>query len=254
LIDKLAYCMTTILIDDEIKCTQNLRIELNEYCPDVVVLAECNSAQKGIEAIQLYKPDVVFLDIEMPFMNGFDLLKTFDKIAFDVVFATAYDEFALKAFEFSAIDYLLKPIDPQRLIQAVEKLKKQSQILDKQQLNTVLSNILGLQNMRPTIALPTLDGLEFVGIEEISYAEASDNYTIVHLTNKERILLSKPLKDLESMLENHNFLRVHYTFLVNLNQVRRYIKGQGGTLVMNDGTEVPVSRSGRPRLMEMIMI
>jgi two-component system LytT family response regulator len=246
--------MTAILIDDEVKCTQNLRIELNEYCPDVIILAECNAAQAGIEAIQLYKPDVVFLDIEMPFMDGFELLRTFDKIAFDVVFATAYDEFALKAFDFSAIDYLLKPIDPQRLIQAVEKLKKQSQILGKQQLDMVLSNMRGLQSTQPIIALPTLDGLEFVNVNEISYAEASDNYTIVHLLNKGRILLSKPLKDLESMLENHSFLRVHYTFLVNLNQIRRYIKGQGGTLVMNDGKEVPVSRSGRPRLMEMIML
>ncbi len=249
-----AYCMTAILIDDEVKCTQNLRIELNEYCPEVVVLAECNNARQGIEAIRLYKPDVVFLDIEMPFMSGFELLSTFDKITFDVVFATAYDEFALKAFEFSAIDYLLKPIDPQRLIQAVEKLKKQSRRIDGQQLSMVLANIRGLQRLAPTIALPTSDGLEFVNIDEIFYAEASNNYTVVHLLNKERILLSKPLKDLEAMLENHNFLRVHYTFLVNLSQIRRYIKGQGGTLVMNDGREIPVSRSGRPRLMEMIMI
>ncbi|MBA4850750.1 LytTR family DNA-binding domain-containing protein [Emticicia sp. BO119] len=246
--------MTAILIDDEIRSTQNLRIELNEYCPDVIVLAECNSAQKGIEAIQLFKPDVVFLDIEMPFMNGFDLLNSFDKIAFNVVFATAYDEFALKAFEFSAIDYLIKPVNPQRLIQTVEKLRKQSKVIDKQQLQALLSNIKGLQYIRPILALPTLDGLEFVSIDDISYAQADDNYTIVYLLNKEKILLSKPLKDLEGMLENHNFLRVHYTFLVNLAHIRRYIKGQGGTLIMNDGKEVPVSRSGRPRLMEMIMI
>jgi len=171
-----------------------------------------------------------------------------------VIFATAYDQFALKAFEFAAADYLLKPIDSRRLVAAVEKVEEGLQKFDNQKLELILLNLKGLQNPHPTIALPTLDGLEFVNVDEINYAEASDNYTVVHLINKEKIVLSKPLKELESMLEMHHFLRVHYTFLVNLDQVKRYLKGQGGTLVLKDGTQIPVSRAGRPRLLDIFQI
>lgn len=246
--------MRTILIDDEAKCVETLRIELNEYCPQVQVLAECHSAAQGLEAIQTLKPDLVFLDIEMPFMNGFELLKRLQPIHFEVIFATAYDQFALKAFEFAAADYLLKPIDSRRLIAAVEKVEEGLQKFDNQKLELILLNLKGLQNPHPNIAIPTLDGLEFVNVSEINYAEASDNYTVIHLVNKEKIVLSKPLKDLESMLEMHHFLRVHYTFLVNLDQVKRYLKGQGGTLVLKDGTQIPVSRAGRPRLLDLFQI
>ncbi|MEL6926166.1 MAG: response regulator, partial [Bacteroidota bacterium] len=186
--------LRAILIDDELACTETLAIELAAYCPDVEVIARCNSAEEGLRSIINLKPDLVFLDIEMPWMNGFELLEKLPGIDFSVIFVTAYDQFAIKAFRFSAVDYLLKPIDKSELIEAVEKVKKRTPDNNgNEQLKFLLENIKHQNDPLPNIALPTMEGLDFVAVKDIIYCESDNNYTKLYQQSGKMLLLSKPL-------------------------------------------------------------
>jgi two-component system LytT family response regulator len=172
-----------VLIDDESNSLEMMEWLLKTYCPQVTIEAMCNSAEKGIESIYKYKPDVVFLDIEMPHMNGFDMLEQFDKLFFDVVFTTAYDQFAIKAFRYSALNYLLKPVDPEDLQETIRRLEEKKSVPSKEQLDLLLQSV---QQMKPTIqriALTTNDGMIFVSTQDIVYCEAESNYTSIILAN-----------------------------------------------------------------------
>ena len=241
----------SILIDDEIACTEALKIELEMYCPQIEIIASCNTAEDGLAKIVALKPDLVFLDIEMPWMNGFELLRQLNQINFEVIFITAYDQFALKAFEFSAVDYLLKPIRKQELISAVQKVEqRRSKSLSTEHIEAMLSNINFLAKDFSSIAVPTGEGLEFIPVEEIIYCEADNNYTYIHKSCGNSILLSKTLKEVEGMLSNHSFFRIHQSFLINMKHLRRYIRGQGGFVVISNKKELPVSRSKKDDLMD----
>jgi two-component system, LytTR family, response regulator len=245
--------LTTILIDDEKGCLDTLEIELGAYCPDVKVLAKCQSAEKALEILESINPDMIFLDISMPQMNGFDFLLKIPKINFEVIFCTAYDAYALTAFDFCAIDYLLKPVSKDKLIRAVDKVRaKQDKQVDLQSLELLLANMRGGMHTLPNIAVPTAEGLEFVAVNEILYAEADGNYSRIFLANKEKILISKTLKDLEGLLSNHPFVRIHQSNLVNLTHIKKYVKGEGGYVIMNNGVSLQVSRANRMKLMELV--
>lgn len=245
--------LTVILIDDEKGCLDSLEIELLNYCPDVKILAKCQSAEKALEVLETLIPDMIFLDISMPQMNGFDFLLKIPKINFEVIFCTAYDAFALTAFEFCAIDYLLKPVSKDKLIRAVDKVRqKQNKQVDLQNLDLLLANMRGGVHHKPNIAVPTPEGLEFIAITDIVYAEADGNYSRIFMSNKEKILISRTLKDLESLLSNHTFVRIHQSYLANLTYIKKYIKGEGGYVVMNNGTSLQVSRANRIKLMDLV--
>ena len=173
-----------VIIDDELNCVEMLEWLLKTYCPIVHIVAMCTSGEQGIEAINKHRPDVVFLDIEMPKMNGFAMLEKFDSLFFDVVFTTAYNKFAIKAFRYSALNYLLKPVDPEDLQATVKKIEEKKSSIAKDQLNLLLENMKNIANPVQRIALSTGDGLIFVNTNDIMYCQAESNYTNVVLTNK----------------------------------------------------------------------
>jgi two-component system LytT family response regulator len=224
---------------------------LKTYCPDVAIDAMCDSGEKGIEAINKFKPDVVFLDIEMPRMNGFDMLEKFDKLFFDVVFTTAYNKFAIKAFNYSALNYLLKPVDPDDLQKTIKRIEEKKSTASKEQLNILLQNIKNLSQPVQRIALSTSDGLIFVETKDIMYCQAESNYTNVKLTNGKKILVAKTLKDIDETLSGKDFFRLHNSYLININQIKKFVRGDGGYVVMNDDTEITISRSRRDEFFDM---
>ena len=241
-----------IIVDDEVHCIDTLSILLADYCPEVQVLDKCMSPKKGLESIERLKPDLVFLDIEMPAMNGFELLEQFKQIPFAVIFTTSYDQYAIKAFRFSALDYLLKPIDREELQKAVQKVlnKKQNQL--PQQLEILLQKINHTNNAVQRIALPTMEGLQMVAINSIISCASDGNYTIFFMKDKQKLIISRPLKEVEEMLEDYLFLRVHNSYIANLNEISKYVKGEGSYLIMTDGSTVDVSRSRKELMLKKL--
>ena len=240
-----------IIIDDEVHCLEALSLLLNEFCPEVEILQQCSSAKKGLEAIEKYKPRLVFLDIEMPVMNGFELLEQLSAISFAVIFTTSYDQYAIKAIRYSALDYLLKPIDPKELISAIEKVKQQGQLPMAEQFEMLLKKINGRNDGFKKIAVPTAEGFELIPAEQVIYCEANDNYTHFMLKNKKKIIACRTLKEIEEQLTDHPFfVRVHNSYMVNLNEVTKYVRGEGGYLIMSNDSSVNVSRSRKEALLK----
>lgn len=240
-----------ILIDDEKHCQETLSIQLERYCPEVRLLAQCCSAAEGLKVIKEQKPDLVFLDVEMPIMNGFEMLQQFSTIPFEVIFTTGYDAYAIKAIRFSALDYLLKPIDKDELRKAVEKVREQNGQSLTQQFNVLLEKLTSKQSTLQKIALPTQSGFELIPLESIIKCESDSNYTHIYLKSGRDILVSRTLKEIEELLEGHPFLRVHHSYIANLNEIVRYIRGEGGYLIMSDDSSVLVSRSRKEALLKV---
>lgn len=232
-----------IIVEDEKRNLNLLKNLLAEYCPEVNLVGEASSVKSGVEVIKKTNPALLFLDIELSDGNAFELLEQTLEKRFQVIFTTAYDHYAIKAIKFSAIDYLLKPINFQELKAAVEKAKsKTSDMVLSNNINFLLKNIETPSDKKPEkIALPTLEGHLFVNIKDIVRLEADGNYTFIYLLGKERLLISRTLKDFESFLSNEEFIRVHHSHLVNIRHVKKYLKGSGGQIVMNDGSTVEVS-------------
>ncbi len=239
-----------IIIDDEKKARENLINYLTKYCNDIMVIAEADGVNSGLTQITKMNPDIIFLDIRMQDGTGFDLLDRINKIDFDVIFVTAFDQYAIKAFKFSALDYILKPIDPEELVKAVGKFKKGNDFSDiRSKLNTLFENNRELKR----IALPTLDGYRFIDISQITRIESDGSYSTVYVVNSKKMLVTKLLKDFENMLVSHGFSRVHKSHLINHNFIRDYIKGEGGTVIMEDGTEIDVARRRKPSLLSALL-
>jgi len=240
-----------IIIDDELHCQDTLSILLQNYCPDVQVMSRCSSAKQGLEEVASHKPALVFLDIEMPVMNGFEFLEQFEEISFAIIFTTSYDQYAIKAIRFSAMDYLLKPIDPKELISAVRKVQMQKQLPAPEQFQMLMNQVKQKDVGFNKIAIPTSEGFELIPSDQVIKCEADDNYTHLYLKNKTKIIACRTLKEMEEQLENFpSFIRVHHSYVVNLNEVNKYIRGEGGYLVMSDGSTVNVSRSRKDSLMK----
>jgi two-component system, LytTR family, response regulator len=241
-----------IIVDDEPYCCEVLSTLLEKYCPEVTVEAICQSAAEAITAITTHPVQLVFLDIEMPHMNGFQLLERLPRIDFDLIFTTSYDQYAIKAIKFSALDYLLKPIDRSELQVAVRKAVNRLQHPLPQQLQILLQKLHQPAHQVNHVALPTMEGLQLVPLDTIISCASSSNYTIISLKDKLKITVSRTLKEIEEMLEDAMFMRVHHSYLVNLNEIRKYIKGEGGNLIMSDGSSVDVSRSKKEQLLKKL--
>jgi two-component system, LytTR family, response regulator len=247
----LFYMIKGILIDDEVHCLDTLSMLVADYCPQVQVMEQCMSAKKGLEAIEKYHPDLVFLDIEMPLMNGFELLEQFKEIPFSVIFTTSYDQYAIKAIRFSALDYLLKPVDPKELVVAIHKVEAHRTPPSAEQFRMLMDQIQHKESGFTKIAVPTFEGFELVPIDQVIRCEADDNYTHLHLKNKNKITACRTLKEMEEQLQDFpSFIRVHHSYIVNLNEVTKYIRGEGGYLILSDGATVNVSRSRKDSLMK----
>lgn len=245
--------MKAIIIDDEKHCSESLRFLIEEFTPEVAVIAETNEPFKGLGLITAHQPDLLFLDIEMPNMNGFELLSKVGDLRFETIFTTAYDEFAVKAFKHNAIDYLLKPIDEDDLKQAVAKAKKRLHSNDLQFKFHALLNQMGKRNESGgKISLPTMEGLEFVSLQDIIRCQSDSNYTEVVLKSQKTVVVSKTLKEIEELLPKAVFVRVHHSHVINLNHVKRYQRGAGGVLIMDNGDHVNVSRSKKSDFLKSI--
>jgi len=241
-----------ILIDDEVNCLNSLNKLISDYCPEVQVDDRCRSGKKALESIEKLKPELVFLDIEMPVMNGFELLEHFKQIPFSVIFTTGYDQYAIKAIRFSALDYLLKPIDPKELVAAVHKVQVQKNPPFAEQFRLLMDQIQHRETVLTKIAVPTSEGFELILADQIIRCEADSNYTHLFLKNKTRIIACRTLKEMEEQLHDFNyFLRIHHSYIVNLNEVTKYIRGDGGYLVMADGSTVNVSHSRKDALLKL---
>jgi two-component system, LytTR family, response regulator len=242
--------MKAIIIDDEPDCVKLLSLQLKMYCPQVEVVAECTGSEAGLKAIRNQTADVVFLDIEMPKMNGFQLLEMVGNIDFAVVFVTAYDKFAVKAFKFSAIDYLLKPTDAKDLQAAVQKVERNRKT-DTRQMEVLKQYLNSATKTFPDkIALPHQEGVVFVELKNILYCEADDNYTHFFLSNGQKHLVSKTLRDIQEVLEERNFLRISRQHLINLDHIAKFMKGEGSYVILSNGQSLPVARSQKDKLIE----
>jgi len=234
----------TILIDDEPRGLTSLQKLLQMNCEEVDVVSCCNNAAEATEHIAKLHPQLVFLDIAMPETNGFELLRTLPVIDFEIIFVTAHNNYMTQAFHFSAVDYLLKPVEDNLLTEAVKRAGKRiEEKTGSQQIETFLHNI---QNrnipQKIKLCIPSLRGFQVVEINEIIYCEASSNYTNFHFTDRAVICASKPIHEFESLLEDSGFLRIHKSFVVNLEHVKEYIRGEGGTIILSNGHDVEVSR------------
>ncbi len=242
-----------IIVDDEPYCCEALATLLERYCPEVKVADICYSGEAAIAAIREQKPQLLFLDIEMPQMNGFELLEKLPEINFELIFTTSYDQYAIKAIRFSALDYLLKPIDREELQKAVQKAISRLSSPLPQQLEILWQKINHSSSPVQKIALPTMEGLQMVALDSIISCASDSNYTVFFLKNKQKIIVSRTLKDVEEMLSEHRFIRVHHSYIVNMNEIAKYMKGEGGYLVMSDGSSVDVSRSKKEMLLKKLL-
>ncbi len=232
-----------VIIDDEPNNVENLQGILTKWCPDVTIVATATNAEDGIEIIKACKPDLVFLDIQMPEQSGFDVLKAFASINFEVIFITAYDQYGIQAIKFSALDYLLKPVDIADVQQAVEKAK--AKVSAKQQnhnIENLLAYIKSTQKESPKIALPTMQETRYVKVDQIVRCEASNNYTTFFMHNGDEVLVCKTLKEFTELLKPYGFQRPHQSHLVNFQYVKSLLKEDGGMLLMEDKNKVPISR------------
>lgn len=245
--------LTAVLVDDEENNLSSLKEKIIRHCPQVSIIATCDSAQKAINSIDSLKPDLVFLDIEMPVMNGFLMLQHLTFKSFELIFTTAYDHYAIKAIRFSALDYLLKPIEIEDLQSAVKRAEeKRTRPGSSQQLELLIENLVAKKNVHRRIAIPTTSGLQFINVDDIIYLEASINYTHLYLGGKNKFTVSRTLKDFEDMLSEDIFIRIHNSFIINKNCVEKYIRGEGGQVVMSNGVVLDVSKRKKAEFLKAI--
>lgn len=245
--------MRALLIDDEQSARSSLKADILEYCPEIVIVGEADGVQKGIAAIRELKPELVFLDVEMGDGTGFDLLEQLAPVPFRVIFTTAHDTHAVKAFKYSAVDYLLKPVDADELAAAVKKL---DQLVDQQQLQASLKAL--LENTRHTskelrrIVINSSEGHYVLNIAEVIRFEAERNYTKVILETEKPLLVAKTLKHFEDLLQDQKFERIHQSHLINMQHIRKYIPRDGGYVVLSNGDNVPVAQRKKTELLALL--
>lgn len=243
--------LKTVVIDDEADAVDFITSIISEYCPDLEVEGKAHNVTSGIELIRSVKPDLVFLDVEMPNGTGFDLLTYFPEKDFDVMFITAFNHYAIKAIKFSAVDYILKPINITEFIEAVNKViqkRKSNPFSGNENFEALLENI---RTSHPTrLVIPTSDGKEYLNPNEIIRIEADRSYSWFFINGKRKILVSKHLKEFQELLNDRNFFRPHNSHLINLDYVKKYVRIDGGYIEMTDGSQVPVSRNRKDLFLE----
>lgn len=244
----------TLVIDDEEKSLKTLVMMLKEYCPGIEVVSEAKNALEGIREINIHKPDLVFLDIEMPNGSGFEMLESLPDRSFDVIFVTAYNHYALKAIKCNASDYIIKPVDVQELMECVDKVvkRRETQSKDSPDMEKLLKSIRGKRPAR--LAVPTTDGTEFISIRDIIRIEAERSYCIIFMTGTRKLLLSRSLSDIEASLDKEMFFRAHKSHLVNLEHIKKHVRFDGGYIIMDDESKVELSRRKREEFLEVMNI
>jgi len=241
--------MRAILVDDERANLEVLQVLLEKYCPEIKIVATASQVAEGVELLKLHRPELLFLDIQMGEYSGFDLLSRLNDKTFEVIFVTAYDQYGIQAVKFAALDYLLKPVNPDELIDAVTKAKERiKHKLQNEQLNFLLQQIKKPDASVQKIALPQHNEIRYVMINEILRCEADNTYTSFFLTSGDKILTSKPLKEYSDLLKPQGFLRTHQSHLINPSFVKSWLKEDGGVLLMKNGDKVPVSKANREQV------
>lgn len=239
----------SVIIDDEKTSREALKSLLDIYCPDIEIVKMAEGCHSGIQAIEKYHPQLLFLDVQMPDGSGFKLLEHFKNPGFEVIFTTAYDQYAIQAIKFSALDYLLKPISPDDLVEAISRFKNQAGKGEK--IETLLNNIKSSPN-RQSIVVNSSDGMHILKVNDIVRCQADDYYTLYYLANNKLLMISKTLKETEELLKDFDFMRVHKSHLVNKNYIKSFLREGGGTIEMVDGSKLPVSRRKKDLVMEYI--
>jgi two-component system LytT family response regulator len=244
--------LKAILVDDELSSLQNLQYKILEYCPTVKVVAQTQNPEEAVRLIQQFKPDVIFLDIEMPRMSGFKMLEQIAEVDFEVIFTTAYNHYAINAIRISAFDYLVKPVSIEELQNTVERLGFSSVKKNRERAEMLKKNLSSPKSQEDNIALPANDGLEFIQIKQIIRIESSSNYSKVVLQSGQQLLVTRQLKDFEELLQEYRFYRVHHSHLINLNFIAKYIRGDGGQIAMRNGDVIDVSRRKKEVFLKLI--
>jgi two-component system LytT family response regulator len=244
-----------VIVDDEKISLNALASKINTCCPDINIVKLFDNPKKAQEEIPLLQPDVLFLDIEMPHINGFTLLKNISPVCFEVIFTTAYSEYAIAALRISALDFLLKPIDAGELTNAVKRLAEKLNQPNKNNFEEQLQLFFQYQKhpeQLDKIALPVLNGLEFIEVNNIVKVEGENVYSIFYLNDGKKIIVSRTLKETEQVLSRWSFIRVHKSYIINLRYIKRYTKGEGGIVELSDGSEVEVSRRSKNEFLKRI--
>jgi two-component system LytT family response regulator len=242
-----------VIVEDELKSREALKALLSRFCPGVMICAEAGGVESGKAMIEQHHPDLVFLDIEMPDGSGFRLLEKFDKIDFEVVFTTAFEQFAIKAIRYQALDYLLKPIVPEELMAAVEKVKQlKSKKNSFKNIETLLSDVGSRPPEKRRINLATADKIHIVNTDTIVRCESDNYYTHFYFDNGSHLLISKTLKEVEGMLEEFDFIRPHKSHLINIHCIQNFNRDEGGFITLTDGSKIPVSRRKKEKVLEII--
>jgi two-component system LytT family response regulator len=244
--------LRAIIVDDEQSSLQNLQQKLTEFCPDIAVIATAEKPEEAILLIRQHKPDVIFLDIEMPRMSGLRMLDELTDYTGEIIFTTAYNHYAVDAIRISAFDYLVKPVSITELQNAVVRLVKYKQSETKERLDILRQSLSETKSQEDKIAVPTGEGLEFIQIKNIVHIESSSNYSKIFLANGKNMLVTKLLKDFEDILLPYRFYRVHNSHLINMNYIQKYIRGEGGQVVLQNGDVVDVSRRKKEEFLKMI--
>jgi two-component system, LytTR family, response regulator len=241
-----------ILIDDELNSLQNLQQKLENFCPDINIIATSQKPEEGLLLLKQLQPDVVFLDIEMPKMSGFRMLEELGEYDFDIIFTTAYNHYSIDAIRISAFDYLVKPVGIEDLQKAVDRLSKTRNRQTKEKIDILKKFLSDNRSQEDKIALSTSEGIEFVPIKNILHIESKSNYSKIFLPDNKTIMVTKILKDFEEMLMPYNFYRVHNSHLINLNYIKKYIRSEGGQVMLQDGTVIDISRRKKEEFLKMI--
>jgi len=244
--------LKAILVDDELSSLQNLHYKLQEYCPSIKVVAQTQNPEAAVRLIQQYKPDVIFLDIEMPRINGFKMLEMIPDVDFEVIFITAYNHYAINAIRISAFDYLVKPVSIEELQQTIERLSTSAVKKTREKAELLKKNLANPKSQEDHIALPANDGLEFIQVKEIIRIESSSNYSRVIMHSGQQLLVTRQLKDFEELLQDYRFYRVHHSHLINLNYISKYVRGDGGQITMRNGDVIDVSRRKKEVFLKLI--
>ena len=249
--------ITALLIDDDSNLRTGMKGLLSLYAPDIQILGEADSVKAGISAIEYHQPNVIFLDIQLGDGTGFDILEQIvqknGSLSCHVVFITAHEQYAVKAFRFSALDYLLKPVDPEELRKVIDKIKKALAGNDNYaHIDLLLENIRKKVDKFKRIALSTSDGIHLFEVSDIIRCESQDNYTKFYIKDRKPILIAKTLKEYEDLLSEQGFERIHQSHLINLSYLRSYIKKDGGYAVMADNSHLPISQRKKGRLQELL--
>lgn len=248
--------LKALIIDDESNSRDSLKGKLKLFCPEIVEIYEADSVASGVSSIEAHRPNVVFLDVKLTGESGFEVIEYFTKndesLNAEIIFTTAHDEYAIKAIKFSALDYLLKPIDAEDLVRAVRKIGQKADVGSTDNINVLLENFRQAQDSPKKIVIPSSDGMHILKVSEIMRCESSSNYTQFFLVSGKKLLASKTLKEFDNMLCDYNFERIHKSHLINMNYVKKYVQADGGYVVMEDESRIPVANRKKEHLVSFL--